>query len=192
MQASYKNRVDNEDARPPRTFAAQQKLAKSGDSKENNVAIAGTLDEAAKSGDAPLKLRALKAGERKEFAQRGQEIQKFRKERQGIEAQAAVGTDEKTADTPAKEPAKLKLSRSPIAAKADAKVEGDLAPPKAPELPKVDAKAKATARATSASLTDTPVAPWWRRVSNRPRVQALTEGKGRTSQLPAPKLAGNQ
>ena len=191
MQASYKNRVDNEDARPPRTFAAQQKLAKSGDSKENNVAIAGTLDEAAKSGDAPLKLRALKAGERKEFAQRGQEIQKFRKERQGIEAQAAVGTDEKTADTPAKEPAKLKLSRSPIAAKADAKVEGDLAPPKAPELPKVDAKAKATARDVARekdpAADDQPAKPNTKSAAGRGKTKANTPKDPATSETPNPK-----
>ncbi len=146
IEASFKNRVDNEDARPPRTFAAQQKLGTSGDAKENQVVVATSLDQLAKSdGKDSVKLRAVKEDERKELAQRGEQIQKFRKERQDVEAKGAAGTDDKP-DAEAKERPKLKLPQSPITAKADAKAEGDQAPPKAPELPAVDAKAKAKAR----------------------------------------------
>ena len=146
LQASFKNRVEHEDARPPRTFAALQKAGTTADAKDGNLVVATPLSELSKSGDKSIKLRAVKADERKEFAQRGQEIQKFRKERQGVEAKAAGGTDDKTA---AKAGLKQKMPLSPIAAKADAKAAGDLAPPKAPELPAVDTKAKAVPRDVS-------------------------------------------
>lgn len=189
IQASYKNRVDNEDARPPRTFADQQKRTKSGDAKDKNFAIAAPISEVAKSGDAPVKLRALKEDERKQFAERGQEVRKFRKERQEVEAKAAGDADVKTADQAtkeAKEPARLKLPQSPIAAKAAAKAEGDAAPPKAPEQPAVDTKAKPkprdVARQKGAADDDTPADP-----KTKPPVRGgRAKTKGETTEAPEP------
>ncbi len=188
LQTSFKNRVDHEDARPPRTFAAQQKLVKGENAKANDLVVATPLADISKTGDKSVKLRAVKADERKEFAQRGQEIQKFRKERQNVEAKAAAGTDDKTA---AKAGLKQKLPQSPIAAKADAKATGDLAPPKAPELPAVDTKAKPAPRDVAGKKDpgDEPAA----NPKTKPGVgTARTKAKAEASEDPAESASPTQ
>lgn len=145
VQARYKNRVEHEGARPPRTFVAQQKLSKSGaNSKDSDLVIATPLNLIGKDGgDTPVKLRPVKMEERQQIVKRGQDVQQFRKERQKLEAHVAVGKDDKPV-VDVKDRPKMKLPKSPIVAKAEDKA--DQAPPKAPDQPAVDTKVQPKAR----------------------------------------------
>ena len=99
VQADFQRRRDHEDARPPRTWAAQRALmTRDASSNQTSFVVAAPLDQFAKSKDRPLRFQALGQEERQRLAKHGQEIQKFRRERQKLETRAA-GTS--TAD-PAK------------------------------------------------------------------------------------------
>ena len=99
VQADFQHRRDHEDARPPRTWTAQRALmTRDASSNQKSFVVAAPLDQFAKSKDRPLRFQALGQEERQRLAKHGQEIQKFRQERQKLETRAA-GTS--TAD-PAK------------------------------------------------------------------------------------------
>ena len=79
VQADFQHRRDHEDARPPRTWAAQRALiTKEASSNQKSFVVAAPLDQLAKSKDSPLRFQAVDKEERQKLAKHGQEIQKFR------------------------------------------------------------------------------------------------------------------
>ena len=100
--------------------------------------VATPLDQLAKSKDSPLRFQPVDTAERQKLAQHGQEVQRFREERQKLETKAAV----RPAEKPSKEfePARVRLPRSPIVAKPVAELGKDHAPPKTYEAPAPDPK----------------------------------------------------
>lgn len=145
LRTTFQSRVENEAARPPRTFEAQQRLARTGaTSKESDLVVATTLTDLAKDQNRPLKLRTVKQDERQKFADQGKEIQNFRAERQKLEAkgtESAAPKPGKVAERPT-----MKLPKSPVVAKAGAEQGPEAAPPKRPEVPKADPKVEPKAR----------------------------------------------
>lgn len=144
IESDFVRRRDNEDARPPRTLAAQ--TARSSDavnSTDKSLVMGLSLDQLAKSQGpgSPRRFQSVDKEQRQQLGQRGQEIQKFRQERQVREARAEV-TSPADPDKPVKpsEPVKVKLRPSPIAAKPAEALENELAPPTKPETPKLDLK----------------------------------------------------
>lgn len=143
LQADYQNRVDNEDARPPRTFADQQALLKKGkDSNDKQVAMAMPLDQLAKSKDESVKLQDVSKDEREELVKQQDAVQKFRSDRQKMEAKSADSSDEKpnTESTKQSEAVTAKRAQSPIQARQSDKLAKEDMPPKAHETPKSDPK----------------------------------------------------
>ena len=139
VESDFQHRHDNEDARPPRTLAAQQALIKSGDTKiVNNIVAVTSLDQLAKTKDAPVRLQAVNREEKQKLVDHGKDVRQFRSERQKLEAQPA----EATAETPSRDikPAKVKLPMSPILAKPSEQRGQDDAPPKRLEAPAPDPK----------------------------------------------------
>ena len=144
IESDFVRRRDNEDARPPRTLAAQ--TARSSDavnSTDKSLVMGLSLDQLAKSQgpDSPRRFQSVDKEQRQQLGQRGQEIQKFRQERQVREARAEV-TSPADPDKPVKpsEPVKVKLRPSPITAMPAEALDKELAPPKKPETPKLDLK----------------------------------------------------
>jgi hypothetical protein len=139
VEVSYQYRRDHETARPPRTWAAQKALnPDTAESKQNRVLMATSIDQMAKRRDSPVRFQPVAKAEREKLAQRGQEVQKSRDQRQTLEAKAV--------DTAARkpgavfEPAKVKLPTSPIVAKSVNQLSGNQSPPKTQQAPKPDLK----------------------------------------------------
>jgi hypothetical protein len=149
IQASFQNRRDNENARPPRTLAAQTKVSASGvKSKDKSLVVATSLDQLSKSKDSPMKFQRVDKEERQKLTKHGQEVHKFREERQKLESKAAETTDDKPSKK--SEPVKTKLPKSPIVAKSADQIGKEHAPPKAHDAPKLDPKVEPKPRTAGA------------------------------------------
>ncbi len=150
VEADFQYRHDNEDARPPRTLAAQQTLLKSGNitnvnNNVNNIVVATSLDQLAQNKDAPVRLQAVNSEEKQTLAKHGNDMRQFRSERQKLEATpAAAATVGKS--SPDFKPAKVKLPKSPILAKSADQLDQDHAPPKRHDAPAPDLKVEPKAR----------------------------------------------
>ena len=139
VETDFGHRRDHEDARPPRTLAAQMALNTSAvKSTDKSLAVAISLEQLAKRQDSPQRFQAMDKNERQKLGQRGQEFQKFRQERQKLEAKAEVTSP--TDPVKSSKPVKVKLPTSPIVAKPAETLGKDLALPKAQDAPKLDLK----------------------------------------------------
>jgi hypothetical protein len=139
IESDFGRRRDHEEARPPRTLADQTKLSASGaKSKDKSIFVATSLDQLSKSKDSPMKLQAVGKEERQKLATHEQEVNKFREERQKVEAKPVDTSDVKASKK--SEPAKMKLPQSPIVAKSADQLGKEHAPPKAHDVPKPDPK----------------------------------------------------
>lgn len=138
VAAEFRNRSDHEDARPPRTLVAQRELVSRAVQPQPTRVVATSLDQLAKRSQSPIRLQPVAKAERQQLAQRGPQLQKFREERRQVETQVA-GTP---AAQPSNEfePARVKLSKSPIVAKPVSALGKNQAPPKPHEVPKPDPK----------------------------------------------------
>jgi hypothetical protein len=114
-EANYRNLQDNENARPPRNWAAQAALAEHRDaSNRRNVAIAAQLEELARRNNGRLRYQQVDPSERQQYGQRGQEYRNYLQQRQKLEAhvQRTAGTDPAIAAGPSRRT----FSRSPFVA----------------------------------------------------------------------------
>ena len=141
IERDYGHRRDNENARPPRTLAAQivqNKITVNTTDQIPQMAL--PLAELTKSQDTKQRFQTIDKNERQQLAQRGQEIQKFRKERQQLEAKEAVAATEAPDSGRSIKPSQVKLPKSPIAAKPQDTPGVDGAIPKPPVTPELDMK----------------------------------------------------
>ena len=93
VQADFVHRRDHQEARPPRTWTAQRVLmARGANSNQQSFVVAAGLDQLAKSQDSSLRFQAVDQRERQRLANRRQEIQTFRQERQKLETCAGTST----------------------------------------------------------------------------------------------------
>jgi YXWGXW repeat-containing protein len=124
---SFRNLYDNEDARPPRTWAAQRERDGRGDlSNRKRIAVAEPLEELARKNDNRPRFQPVDEKERQQYGQRGQEYRKYLQQRQQSEADAAR--------TPRGDPAtagsaRRKFSRSPFVAPPADQLDKKNAPP---------------------------------------------------------------
>jgi hypothetical protein len=147
VAADFQSRRDHEDARPPRTLAAQISLSKNAvQPADRRVVVATSLAQLAGNKDSRIRFQPLDKAERQKLTQRGKEVQTFREERHKLETTAA----DTPAEKPAKErgPAKVTLRKSPIVARPAAELGKDHTPPKRPESPKPDPKVQPKPRKT--------------------------------------------
>ena len=126
VAADFQNRRDHENARPPRTWAAQRALGASGArSIDRSLVVATPLDQLTKSTGTRLRFQPVDTLERQKLAQQAREVQRLREERHKLETQT----------TP-----RVRLPRSPIVAKPVTELGKDHAPPQAYPAPKPDSK----------------------------------------------------
>jgi hypothetical protein len=136
LEAEFAHRRDHEDARPPRTWAAQRNLKpRDVTGADQSLAVALSLDEVGKSKDIPVRLQPVPKEQRQQIGQRGQDVQRFRQERQKLEGEAAdsrAGQEVK--------PTRVKQGRTPIRTQPAERLGKDQAPPKAVRAPQPDPK----------------------------------------------------
>jgi hypothetical protein len=130
VQSQFEDRRDNENARPPRTFAEQQKMAASGSKAAAAMLVAAPIAALAKSKD--LRLQPVSQQERQQVAKTSGKVREFGRERQQIEAKGEVSRHE---------PSRAKLPKSPTLAQGSERVPSHEAPPAAPRTPKPDLSA---------------------------------------------------
>ncbi|HEY5914407.1 MAG TPA: hypothetical protein VJA21_27775 [Verrucomicrobiae bacterium] len=139
IEASYQYRRDHETARPPRTWAAQRTIDPATvESRQNRVLVATPISQLAARKDSRMRFQPVAKQERQQLAQRGQEVQKSRDQRQTLEARAVDTSARKPGQVI--EPAKVPLPRSPIVAKPANQLARKQAPPQAQRAPKPDLK----------------------------------------------------
>ena len=136
-KTNYRNYLDNEDARPPRTWAAQRELAGRGETaNRRGIEVAAPLDELARKKDIPFQLQPVDQQEQQRFGRRGQEYRKYLQQRQQLEANAARTPIVEPANP--SEPARRPLARSPFVAQPIQQLDKDNAPPQRHEVLKPD------------------------------------------------------
>jgi hypothetical protein len=139
-QAHYRNLHDNENARPPRNWAAQRELVGNRDGSDRpnrmNAAVVEPLDEFNRRQDNQVRFQPVDPTERQQFGQRGQEYRKYLQQRQQLEANAAATAGGAPANL--NSPARRTFSRSPIVAAPVEQLGKDYAPPQRHEVLKPD------------------------------------------------------
>jgi hypothetical protein len=145
VAADFQNRRDHEEARPPRTWAAQQALG-TGDARarERGLVVASPFSQVTKNPNSPQRFQPIDQSERQKLGQHGQDVQRFRDERQKQEARVAAPATGQPAKQVA--PAPVTLPRSPIAARPVADLGKDHVPPPRHEPPKPDLKVEGKPR----------------------------------------------
>jgi hypothetical protein len=139
IESEFQHRRDHEEARPPRTLAAQMKSSKvPAKSAEKSLGIATSLDQWAKKHGSPIRFQPLAKQERQTIEKRGKEIQIFRQGRNTLET--------KVAHPPAEirmkesEPPRIRIPHSPIVARAADQLGRGQTPPKRHKIPTPDLK----------------------------------------------------
>ena len=91
IESDFVNRRDHEEARPPRTLAALIEQNKSAtQSSDKALVVAMSLEQLTRNQNSPQRFHAMDKDERQAAANRRQDMQKFRNERQKLEAETAV------------------------------------------------------------------------------------------------------
>ena len=144
MAASYQYRRDNVNARPPRTWAAQQAIASTSEFKQNRMLVAAPLDQIAKQKNGGVRYQAVTKSEKQALAQRGQQVGQFRDQRRTLETKGGNAAAPKTGEAMAA--TKVEHAKSPIVAKSPNQLGKGNAPPAAPRTPKLVANAQPNAQ----------------------------------------------
>ena len=136
--ANYQNLRNNDNARPPRTWAATSALAAStaGIQQNRSMLLAAPADQLAKRNGGAMKLQAVGKADRQMLAQRGQQVQQLRDQRRTLETQGATAAGQQAGG--ALKPTNVKLPRSPIVAKSASQMPKSQAPPKMQRAPQAD------------------------------------------------------
>ncbi len=130
VETDFRHRRDHDDARPPRTLAAQTQLITSAvKPRTPRPVIAFPLAQVAKNADSPIRFRSVAKDERQVLGQHVQEVQKFRGERERLETTAGKAPK-------VFEPARVRFPRSPIV--APAQLDRRQAPPERHQAPAPD------------------------------------------------------
>lgn len=139
-ETDFMFRRDNENARPPRNWAALQALARNPDAKDaRNMAFVKPFSQYAKDVKGPQRFKPLAAPDKQKFIAQKQEMVKFAMDRRKLEAAGKGGAG---ADAPKRTTVeKTKFERSPIFGRAADKLAKGEAPPKLPPMRKIDPKA---------------------------------------------------
>jgi len=144
--AGYQNRLTNESARPPRTWAAMRGLdATSAVAKQNHLMMAAPIDQMAKRKGGAVQYQAVSKTDRQTLAKRGQEVQQSRDQRRTLEAKVAGGTAAKPGETAAI--SREKLPRTSIVGKPASQFAKSQAPPPVPRASTAPVKGQAGAAA---------------------------------------------
>ncbi len=135
---------ENQDERPPHTLAAfEQFNARTGKDRRVDAGFATPLAQLAASKENPIQLKAVNEDERLQLTKHGREIRDFGDQRRklGMKPAAAPDTVQPGKGAPGKtEPVRVKIQRSPAAAKATEQAAKEDTPPKRREITVQDVK----------------------------------------------------
>ncbi len=144
IEADFRHRRNNIEARPARTLSAQMTLNTDG-RRESGVVIATSLERLAKSTASPTRFRTVDSAEKENHVQLGREVRRLRQEREVLETQAVnVSTHDSIRRL---EPTRLKLPKSAIVARSAEELGKGRSPPRRQVAPEPDTRVEAKPRA---------------------------------------------
>jgi hypothetical protein len=146
VAATFQNRRDHAEARPPRVWANQGVIGAGSVASAVRNLVGESLDQASRSGNATWRFQSVDQAERQRLSQNRQEVYRFRDQRQEWEAKAAAALAADAAHRGA--PDRMKLPPSPILAKPADQLGKDYTPPKVHEAPPLDNGVQPKPRAT--------------------------------------------
>jgi hypothetical protein len=178
VEADFRYRRDNIQARPPRTLTAQISLSRTRQaSRESNFVVAAPLEQAVRGNTYSTRFQAVDSREKQILSQRGREVQNFREERQKLETRVV---SDRSAMVPGRElaPTRVTVPRSPIVGRRGDELAKDRAPPKRQEAPAPDPRVQGRPRrvsekARAAESRDAPA----RETREQPRGKSKTKSK---------------
>ena len=143
-EENYRFYRDNQDERPPRTLAAfEQFNARAGKDRRVDAGFVMPLAQLAVSKENRLNLKSVNEDERQQLAKHGREIRAFGEQRRKLGMQPE-GTSEKVkpgkGESGKPEPVRVKIPRSPAAAKVTEQAAKEDTPPKRREVTAQDDK----------------------------------------------------
>jgi hypothetical protein len=192
LQANFQNLRANENLRPPRTGADQNaRLASASNVNGQNVAIATSLDELAKSKDNSLRFQAVDQAERQQLAQHSQAVAQHREQRRTLETPATNSLGVTPKNSSDFQAAKLKLPPSPIAAASADRLGKEHTPPQRHEVLKPDftiAPTPRSATGNSKSIPGDPGSVNGAAANQRPKLGPPQEAKRESNSSPAAKF----
>ncbi len=184
----FEYRRDNEDARPPRTWAALSSIPEA-ERRAENFAVAQPLDRLVGSEDrGRQRFQAVDKQDRERFVSQREEIGKFTRERKQLEtSEAKVATDESPAPA-----ARVKVNRSPVVAKQSDRAGSGDAPPErlAPRASERQATQKGTDRKKDEQAEPPKLPEGQPKVEpgrERDRTERRSESESATKMKPEPK-----
>lgn len=146
VRSSFRNFRDNDDARPPRNWAAQRELARRDASKnQGDIAVALPLDELSRRQIGKTRFQPVDPAERQQLGQRGQQYRQYLQRRQQLEADAARTADGTSSVVPG--PARRKVAKSPFVAPPADQLGKQYAPPQRHQVLKPDFQVQPQPRA---------------------------------------------
>ena len=160
IQSEFQNRRENQNARPPHTWAEQKTiLANAATSNIQHSVMAAPLADVVQSKTNALRYQPVDHAERQQFTQHQQATQQLREQRQKQELQKAdhISTQPKL---PSKsEPDKVKLPPPTIKTKPPEHIGPEHAPPVRHETPAPDPKIVPQRRNPEVKTNTTPLDP---------------------------------
>ena len=92
QEADFANRRNHDDFRPARTWTDQRRIdLHNAQARQRGLALGTPLDELRRNQNNRLRFQPVDQAERQRLAQQGQEVQRFRQERQRLESNTAAG-----------------------------------------------------------------------------------------------------
>ncbi len=148
IEGDFANRRDHEDQRPPRTLTALlERNQNAPQTDDKSLVVAMSLDELTQNQESPQRFQVVDQSERQALTTRRQEMQKFRNERQKLEAETtAIRPDSSTEPNETAEAVKVELPRSPVVSAVVETPGKGASTPKTPDIPQVDPTVKAKSR----------------------------------------------
>ncbi len=131
----YRHRQEHAEYRPPQTLALQINLINQGrtDGREN-VVIGRNLREVVENRSQTQRFAPVGTDERGRYESRGREVRKLQTERATLES-ATTATVRTGGDGPTAEPARVRMPRSPVAARPQEGGGRTKTPPPSPAIP---------------------------------------------------------
>ncbi len=139
VQDDFQYRVEHEDARPPRSLAAQQARSQTrGETSLNNLVVATSIDSLSQVRDGAWRFQAVTEEEQKRLVKDGRDIYQFAEARQKLEAAKPLASVENLENR--SKSTKLQLPKSPLVAKSRDHLNQANSPPARPNVPQLDSK----------------------------------------------------
>jgi len=191
LEASYRQRREHVEARPPRTWSQQRNITVNRTRVENNIVVANTFEQYRKRTDNSVRFQSVSRDERQRFGQRTREVQSSRERRQTVELQAPNRGNVRANEA---RPFRAEVPKSSIVAAPvrDSRSRPELTPPRAPREPRPDSSVQLPRepqrRASERTVERQPSSPRAAERNTERPTRSPAQQEARTEPAPEPRV----